>query len=73
MNKLLKQSLEQQKCIEMIYQSQTEVITQRIIKVLADQGDYIKAFCYLRRKARLFKKANILSVATIRNNRQKGA
>lgn len=73
MSKLLKLSLEEQKPIDMIYQSESGKITQRIIRVLFIGEEHIKAYCYLRKKERLFRKDNILSVATIRRVRKEGA
>ncbi|MEN8702451.1 hypothetical protein [Bacillus infantis] len=71
MDRLLKWSLLEEKCVDMIYMSEKGAITQRIIRVLSDRGDYIKAYCYFRKGERLFKRENILSVAAIR--RKKGA
>ncbi|MEF7565981.1 hypothetical protein V4V35_23610 [Bacillus infantis] len=73
MEKLLEWSLLEQKCVDMIYQSEKGAITQRIIRVLSDQGEYIKAYCYFRKSERLFKRANILSVANIRRKSKRGA
>lgn len=65
---VLKASLEKQMVITIIYQKGIE-ITERKIKVLEISEDKIKAFCYLRRETRVFKKENILS-ASLYNNRQ---
>lgn len=73
MKKLLNWSFEQQKCIDMIYQNDKGQFTQRIIRVIQIQDEHIRAYCYLRKRDRLFKLDNILSVATIQKNRVRGA
>lgn len=73
MNRTLQMSLEEEKCIDMIYINQQGEFTQRIIKVLEIQEHYIKAFCFMRKGKRTFKKENILSVSMIRSHRKVGA
>jgi hypothetical protein len=62
MNILLEKSLNENLPVEMIYLAANKQITQRrvIVKELHDR--YFKAFCFLRKADRLFKKENILSV-----------
>jgi predicted DNA-binding transcriptional regulator YafY len=73
MDKILKWSVENQNCIEMIYQNKDKKISQRIIKVLEIKENYISAYCYLRMARRIFNKDCILSVATHIKRSRKGA
>lgn len=59
---VLRASLERN-CIITIMYEKGEEITLRNIKVLQIEADSIKAFCYLRKEQRRFKKENILSAA----------
>ncbi|MEK3799770.1 hypothetical protein MHI18_16350 [Peribacillus sp. FSL H8-0477] len=54
-------SMEQNRMVEIIYMSESGVITQRKIQVLSIEEDRIRAFCYLRQLKRTFKVSNILS------------
>jgi predicted DNA-binding transcriptional regulator YafY len=63
---VLKASLEDHRIITIIYQKGSE-ITERKIRVLNITGDKVKAYCYLRRENRIFKKDNILSAAFYNN------
>ena len=58
----LKISLERNRIITIIYQKGSE-ITLRNIKVVAFDGEYVIAFCYLRNQRRVFNRRNILSAA----------
>jgi hypothetical protein len=73
MDIILKWSVENQNCIEMIYQNKDKKITQRIIRVLEIKENHIAAYCYLRMARRIFNKDCILSVATPINRGRKGA
>lgn len=53
--------MEQNRMVEIIYMSESGVITQRKIQVLSIEEDRIRAFCYLRQLKRTFKVSNILS------------
>lgn len=68
---ILKASLERNMIITIIYQKGGE-ITIRNIKVLDLDKEHVKAYCYLRREKRVFKKQNILSAAFCRSNSLKG-
>lgn len=71
---LLLSSMNEQICIDMIYQGEKGKLTQRRIRVTEIQDHHIKAYCYLRHSLRLFKIENILAVATIRRSgARKGA
>lgn len=59
---ILKASLERSWVITIIY-SGSNGISKRNIKVLELQDDNIKAYCYLRKQIRYFKRENILSAA----------
>lgn len=73
MERMIDWSLNEQKCVDMIYMSEKGDITQRIIRVVKTQKDYIRAYCYYRKAERLFKRANILSVAPIQRKGKRGA
>lgn len=73
MNRTLRMSLEEEKCIDMIYMNKRGELTQRIIKVLEIHEHHIKAFCFMRKEKRTFRKENILSVFMIRSQRKVGA
>jgi len=68
MNGLLEQSYNENLPVEMIYLAANNQITQRrvIVKELHDR--YFKAYCFLRKADRLFKKENILSVMPVKSN-----
>jgi predicted DNA-binding transcriptional regulator YafY len=67
MNILLEKSLKENLAVEMIYLAANNQITQRRIVVKEMHDRYFKAFCFLRKADRLFKKENILSVMPERN------
>ena len=62
MNRLLEKSLSENLPVEMIYLAANNQITHRRIIVKELHERYFKAFCFLRKADRLFKKENILSV-----------
>ncbi|NKE07386.1 MULTISPECIES: hypothetical protein [Mesobacillus] len=62
MKSLLERSLKEKLAVEMIYLAANNEITQRRIIVKEMHEHYFKAFCFLRKADRLFKKENILSV-----------
>lgn len=64
-DKLLSISLEQGWVITIIYQK-GNTITKRNIKVLENNKDTIKAFCYLRNALRIFQKDSILAADYLR-------
>lgn len=64
---ILNASLERNFIITIMYQKGEE-ITMRNIKVLEIEKDRIKAYCYLRKENRIFKKENILSAAFLKSN-----
>ena len=51
------------KCIITIIYLKGRKITERNIKVIDNGNTTIKAYCYLRKQTRVFKKENILSAA----------
>ncbi|WP_099156901.1 hypothetical protein [Virgibacillus ndiopensis] len=65
MNQLLFNSIESKQKLKMIYLSEDNQISQRIIGVLKIKGDTVLAYCYSRRKVRSFKFGNILSVVPV--------
>lgn len=67
MESLLEKSLKEKLAVEMIYLAANNQITQRRIVVKEMHDRYFKAFCFLRKADRLFKKENILSLMPERN------
>lgn len=65
-------SLEQNRMVEIIYMSESGVITQRKIQVLSIEEDRIRAFCCLRQLKRTFKVSNILSAQLLTNKQRLG-
>lgn len=59
---ILRASLERSWMVTIIYSGDTG-ISERNIKVLEIYYDRVKAYCYLRKQVRYFKKDNILSAA----------
>ncbi|MFS0644328.1 hypothetical protein [Siminovitchia sp. 179-K 8D1 HS] len=49
--------------LEMIYLSENNQLSQRVIKVISVSETTVKAYCYLKKQFRTFKRENILSVA----------
>jgi len=58
----LKSHIESKAPVEMIYQSSNGTITHRIITIYEISDKYIKAYCHLRKKFRIFRRDNILSI-----------
>ncbi len=65
-NYIIKKSLDEDRIIQIIY-IKKDVITERNIKVKEIYPDKIKAYCYLRKEIRYFKKENILSAKIIKD------
>lgn len=61
---IIKASQERNLIITIMYLKGSE-ITMRNIRVLAIEEDKVKAYCYLRKENRVFKKESILSAAFI--------
>lgn len=61
---VLRTSLEKKSIITIMYLKGNE-ITKRNVKVLEIDDEFIRAYCYLRKQNRIFKKDNILSAAMI--------
>lgn len=68
MNGLLLRGLETKQPIEMIYKSDSDVLTQRLITVIDVSDTHVKAYCHLRRSLRTFKRRNILSAIPFDNH-----
>jgi predicted DNA-binding transcriptional regulator YafY len=62
MNGLLEKSFQENLTVEMIYLAANNQITHRRIIANEMHDRYFKAYCFLRKAERLFKKENILSV-----------
>lgn len=67
MKGLFLRSIQQKQKITIYYMDRNNHITQRSIRVLRMHDDYIIAYCYYRRKVRMFKFASILSAGEPEN------
>jgi predicted DNA-binding transcriptional regulator YafY len=59
--KLVESALVNKRPIEIVYQDEKGVLTQRIVRVRNIVADLVVAFCYCRRENRTFKLDGILS------------
>jgi predicted DNA-binding transcriptional regulator YafY len=66
MKGLLLRSIEKRDKIVIFYIDSKNQVSQRFIRVISMNDDYIVAFCYWRKKVRTFRYENILSVGPIR-------
>ncbi|WP_394235352.1 hypothetical protein [Niallia oryzisoli] len=73
MKLLINKSLTEQIPIEMIYLSDKQQFTQRKIVVHQVDGEYIRAYCFLRNQNRIFKLKNILSLMPVRQEIQRSS
>jgi predicted DNA-binding transcriptional regulator YafY len=72
MRGVITRAIENQQPVQMIYLSKDGKFSQRWIRVIAINEKKIKAYCYLRRKYRIFQLDQILSISPLRKN-SKGA
>ncbi|WP_078553690.1 hypothetical protein [Bacillus alkalicellulosilyticus] len=63
MNGLITRSLLTNTPVEMIYQANNGTITQRVVTIQKVNGNDMLGYCHYRKKTRLFKINNILSLA----------
>jgi len=73
MQLLINKSLTEQIPLEMIYLSEKQQFTQRRIVVKQLNGEYIRAYCFLRGQTRVFKRNNILSIMPVRPEIQRSS
>lgn len=73
MNGLLERALESGEILEMIYLSNKGEISQRRITVIEVSSGIITAYCFLRKKPRIFKRSNILSIRPVKKKYERGA
>ncbi|MEC5425240.1 hypothetical protein QGM71_17280 [Virgibacillus sp. C22-A2] len=66
MKGLLIRSMENKERIILFYMDQNHNVTQRFIKVLSVNNESIAAYCYWRKRVRIFKLENILSAGAVR-------
>lgn len=52
--------------LEMIYLSNNNQMSQRVIRVISVSGSIVKAYCYTKKQYRIFKLDNILSIGPMR-------
>lgn len=71
MNYLLNKSLREAIPVLIIYQSKNNEFSERTILVKAINETYIKAYCYRKKQARIFRIDSILAVAPIREKRER--
>ncbi|MGG3800474.1 hypothetical protein [Metabacillus fastidiosus] len=65
MRGLLLRAVSNDDVLEMIYQDNKGIISQRRIKVLILRKDSFRAFCYSRKQQRTFKLDNVLSIGPL--------
>jgi len=58
---VLRTSLEEKRIVTIMYEDDKGNITKRNIKVISIDGNRVKAYCYLRRKIRIFNRNHILA------------
>jgi predicted DNA-binding transcriptional regulator YafY len=73
MKGLLERAVESGEVLEMIYLSGKGDISQRKIKVIEVSLVAIIGYCLLRKKPRVFKRVNILSIGLVRKRYERGA
>lgn len=66
MKGLFYRSMENKEKIVIFYIDKDNNVTERFIKVININDEYITAYCYYRKQARAFKLSNILSAGPIR-------
>ncbi|MFZ3578758.1 hypothetical protein [Virgibacillus sp. DJP39] len=66
MKNMIIRSIQKKEKIEMIYLSNDNQVSQRVIRVLKINDEMIMAYCYTKRTIRTFKLENILSVGSVR-------
>lgn len=67
MKETIKSYLKWSNQLEMIYLSDKNQITKRVVTVKRLTGDYIIGFCHSKREWRKFKMDNILSAVPVKN------
>ncbi|MGM8213373.1 WYL domain-containing protein [Virgibacillus sp. W0430] len=71
MKKIISRAIQSKEKIDIIYLSRDNQVSRRVIRVLAVNEQYIKAYCFLKKEVRTFRVDNILSLAPMR--KKKGA
>lgn len=61
--------IERKEVVEMIYQSESGLITQRKVTIYAKTDQHMKAYCHLRKRVRVFKLKNVLSIQPCRQRK----
>ncbi|WP_062349981.1 hypothetical protein [Bacillus kwashiorkori] len=73
MRGLLIRSILKGEKLEMIYQSEKGVLSQRIIQVRKVSENHFIAFCHTKKQIRTFKFSNVLSIAPLKKTYRTGA
>ncbi|WP_188456430.1 WYL domain-containing protein [Virgibacillus oceani] len=66
MKRLLVNSVETNQKLEIIYLSDHNQLSQRVIKVIRVKDDTVLAYCFSKKEVRTFKLDNILSAGSVR-------
>jgi predicted DNA-binding transcriptional regulator YafY len=69
MDGLLIRAIEERIPLEMIYLSCDQQISQRKLIIKEVNGEYIRAYCLLRKQMRTFRRESILSLLPQKQNR----
>lgn len=70
MNKIFERAALSKGNVEIIYLSESQEISHRIVKVLSFSNAVIKAYCYQKQCFRVFKLENVLSAKPVLFNRR---
>ncbi len=73
MKTMLHLAMENKKKLEMIYQSKSGGLSQRVVRILQVKEEQVVAYCYSRRQVRTFRLDNILAVHPAEKLRRQGA
>lgn len=68
MDGLLLRAIEEKIPLEMIYLSGDKQISQRKLIIKEVNGEYIRAYCLLRKQMRTFRRESILSLLPLNKN-----
>ncbi|RNA69838.1 hypothetical protein [Alteribacter keqinensis] len=66
MEGLFRRSIADRTPVEMIYMSEKDIVTKRVVTVRQVNEDAITAFCHMRQAVRTFNRLNILSALPVK-------
>lgn len=61
------------KPVELIYLDKNKQLTRRHVKLLRIEGNYVQAFCYIKRSPRMFIIDNILAICLFKQMKKEAA